>query len=85
MLDAEGLVGALDVHEGHSGTLVGLVGGSTLLARGGEELDTLDASIPAKEEQTIPNLEHEGKEINVNCRWLGGNRGLSNERGSFSA
>ena len=67
MLDAEGLVGALDVHEGHSGTLVGLVGGSTLLARGGEELDTLDASIPAKEKQTIPNLEarHEGKKINV--------------------
>ena len=57
MLDAEGLVGALDVHEGHSSSLVGLVGGSTLLARGGEELDTLDASIPAKQKQTIPNLE----------------------------
>ena len=54
MLDAEGLVGALDVHEGHSRTLVRLVGGSPLL--GGEELDTLDASIPAKQKQTIPNL-----------------------------
>ena len=54
MLDAEGLVGALDVHEGHSRTLVRLVGGSPLL--GGEELDTLDASIPAIQKQTIPNL-----------------------------
>ena len=84
MLDAEGLVGALDVHEGHSRSLVGLVGGSTLLARGGQELDTLDASIPAKQKQTIPNLEQEGKEIRLNCCWLGGNRGLSNQRDSFS-
>ena len=53
MLDAEGLVGALDVHEGHSRTLVRLVGGSPLL--GGEELDTLDAAIPAKK-QTISNF-----------------------------